>query len=481
MRFIIITEKVRIMKKIHLLVFVFMSTFGFISAQNYQAVFPDRAMFFNYYGIYASVNFDSTSNNNSQLFPFKIVRKIDVNCYSPSEPSLFGKEVLIQGNGYYNFLNYNFDTIKIKTDAVLNENWLFFRDSNYLVTANISNISVENVMGNLDSVKTISIQFADTNGNPINIFQNVITLKISKNYGLFHAIDFALFPYTIDVNPIILIGLSNPNVGFSKFHWFESFNLHSGDELHISESENNSLPPQAFQMEKKMILKYLSRVDHVDSITYTVDREMSYSYNYPYSYTYTHDTIQEVIHRNDIFDQNFPGKPIITNSEVYLYRYNQNMITIPTISSFSYGEPPCYNETIFDGCDIENEYYKGLGGPYYRCSYSFQDANRDLVYYKKDGVSHGNPISLVGIDQYETIKNPFSISPNPAVDQVTITFKNEGSFALEFYDLLGKLVQTETITNSGQVINISSLKSGMYLYRIKDGIKTIQIGKLIRE
>jgi len=458
-----------------------MSIFGFISAQNYQTVFTDRAMFFNYYGMYASVNFDSTSINNTQLFPFKIVRKIDENCYSPFEPSIFGKEVLIQGNGYNNFLNYNFDTIKIKTNALLNESWLFFRDSNYLVTATISNISEENVLGNLDSVKTISIQFADTNGNPINIFQNVITLKISKNYGLFHATDFALFPYSTDVNPIILIGLSNPNLGFSKFLWFESFDFHPDDELHISESENNTMSPQAFQIEKKMILKYLSRVDHVDSIIYTVDREMTYKYNYPYTFTYTHDTIIEVIHRNDIFDQNFPGKPIITNSEVYLFRYNQNMITIPTISSFSYGEPPCYNETIFDGCDIENEYYKGLGGPYYRCSYSFQDANRDLVYYKKDGVSHGTPFNLLGVDNQMEIQQNFILYPNPAIDQVTITFKNEGLFALECYDLLGKLVQTETITNSGQVINISSLNSGMYIYHIKKGNKTIQTGKMIHE
>jgi hypothetical protein len=204
-------------------------------------------------------------------------------------------------------------------------------------------------------------------------------------------------------------------------------------------------------------------------------------YNYPYSFSITHDTIQEVIHRNDIFDHNYPGKPIISDVEIFLYRYNQNMITIPTISSYFYGDSPCYNETIFDGCDIENEYYKGLGGPYYRCSYSFQHADRELVYFKKDGVSHGNPISLVGIDQFETKINPFLISPNPAINQVTITFNQEGTFSLECYDLLGKLIQTETITTSGQVINISSLNSGMYLYRIKDGSQVIQTGKLIRK
>lgn len=469
------------MKKIHLLVFVFMSTFGYISAQNYQTVFPDRTTYFREIFYTESCHFDSISNNQTQLFPFSIVRRVGYNCYSPNEPSKMGRYVIIPGNGFNYFINYQYDTIKIKTDAVLNESWLFFRDSNYLVTATISSITEENVLGNQDSVKTISIQFADTNGIPVNIYQNLITLKISKNYGLFHSIDFALFPYNMNVDPIIITGLSNPNVGFSQFTWFETFDFHPGDELQIIEHDNNSLPPQAYQKEQKMILKYLSRVDHVDSITYIVDREMSNMYNYPYSFSITHDTIQEVIHRNDIFDHNYPGKPIISDVEIFLYRYNQNMITIPTISSYFYGDSPCYNETIFDGCNIENEYYKGLGGPYYSCSYAFQNADRELVYYKKDGVSHGNPISLVGIDQFETKINPFLISPNPAIDQVNITFNQEGIFAFECYDLLGKLVQTETITTSGQAINISSLNSGMYLYRINDGSQVIQTGKLIRK
>ena len=96
-------------------------------------------------------------------------------------------------------------------------------------------------------------------------------------------------------------------------------------------------------------------------------------------------------------------------------------------------------------------------------------------------MSNGTPFNLLGVDNQMEIQQNFILYPNPAIDQVTITFKNEGLFALECYDLLGKLVQKEMITNSGQVINISSLKSGMYLYRIKDGNKTIQTGKLIRE
>ena len=96
-------------------------------------------------------------------------------------------------------------------------------------------------------------------------------------------------------------------------------------------------------------------------------------------------------------------------------------------------------------------------------------------------MTYGTPFNLLGVEDQLDIQQSFTLFPNPADDQLTISYNQEGVYILECYDLSGKLVQSETITNSEQVINISSLNSGMYLYRIKDGNKTIQTGKLIRE
>lgn len=457
-----------------------MSTFGLISAQNYQVVFPDRVIYFNYGSNQESARFDSIFYNPTQLFPFTIVREIDINCYSPIEPSRLGRSVILRDNGFNEFITYSYDTLKIKTDALLNESWIFFRDSMYEVTATVSSISEESLFGVSDSVKNITLQFKDLNGVPVNHFFNTISIKLSKNYGLKQWFDFAVFPNHESTASINLTGLTNPNVGFINFTWFETFDFHAGDELHIY---YRSYDYQT-HIYLKTVMKYLSRIETNDSIEYFVNKEEVYHY-VNHIYRYTHDTIRQVIKRNHDFDNVLPNEPYYISLGFSFIGFSNTIKYIPTTELYSISYyppyPPCFSDAIFDGCFDPLQYYKGLGGPYYNCGYAFQSSERTLVYYKKDGVSNGTPFNLLGVDDQVVIEESFTLFPNPAFDQVTVTFKNEGLFALECYDLLGKLVQKEMITNSGQVINISSLKSGMYLYRIKDGIKTIQTGKLIRE
>jgi hypothetical protein len=466
------------MKKINLLVFVFMSTFGYISAQNYQTVFQDRAIYFNNGSSQESARFDSVYDNPTQLIPFTIVRQIDTDCFSPLEPSRLGRFVILRENGYNDFITYTYDTIKIKTDALLNESWIFFRDSMYEVTASVSSISEESLFGVNDSVKNITLQFKDLNGVPVNHYFNDITIKLSKNYGLKQWFDFALFPNHETSASINLTGLTNPNVGLTNFTWFETFDFQPGDELHIYEEDRN---PDYFYT-RKFVYKYIERNDYNDSIKYYIDRESVIKNHYSNSITYTHDTIKQKISRNDPYDHYLPMEPYLNDYEIWYY-FLDNSVT-KSISDFSHFYPfedSCFFETNPTWGHEFNAYLKGLGGPYYNNSYGVQYSyERSLIYYKKDGISYGTPFNLLGVDNQFEIQQSFTLFPNPAIDQVTISYHQEGIYTLEFVNLLGKLVQTETITNSGQTINISSLNSGMYLYRVKVGKNIIQTGKLIR-
>lgn len=71
--------------------------------------------------------------------------------------------------------------------------------------------------------------------------------------------------------------------------------------------------------------------------------------------------------------------------------------------------------------------------------------------------------------------NDFVIYPNPAQNDVTVTFNNQLSGSkvnVEIYDVLGQRVSNNSFQNSGrfeQRIDISSLKSGIYLVRVGDG------------
>ncbi len=466
------------MKKLHLIFLVIIGCWGSISAQNYQTVFQDRAIYFNNGSSQESARFDSVYLNPTQLFPYTIVRQIDINCFS-LEPSRLGRSVILRENGYNEFITSSYDTLKIKTDALLNESWIFYRDSLYEVTATVSSITEESLFGVPDSVKNITLQFKDLNGNPVNHYFNTITIKLSKNYGLKQWFDFALFPNYETSGSINLTGLTNPNVGFINFTWFETFDFHPGDEFHIYYRLNDFQT----QIYVKTVLKYLSRMVTNDSIEYFVDKEEVYHY-VNNVYRYTHDTIREVIKRNFDFDNILPNEPYYVSLGFSFIAFSNTIKYIPTVPLYGISYyppyPPCYTYAIFDGCFEALQYYKGLGGPYYNCGFHIQSSERTLVYYKKDGISYGTPFNLLGVENQIEIEESFTLFPNPAVDQVTVTCKQEGVYTIEFYDLSAKLVQSETITNTEQVINISSLNTGMYLYRIKDGKKTIQTGKLIR-
>ncbi len=91
--------------------------------------------------------------------------------------------------------------------------------------------------------------------------------------------------------------------------------------------------------------------------------------------------------------------------------------------------------------------------------------------------------SAIGIDELNGKTNALVCYPNPFSNQTTIqlnTSEHITSWILNVYDINGKLVRTETVSNSNQItINRNELGDGMYFYQgvSKSGI--IGSGKLI--
>ena len=64
-----------------------------------------------------------------------------------------------------------------------------------------------------------------------------------------------------------------------------------------------------------------------------------------------------------------------------------------------------------------------------------------------------------------TFSDLISISPNPAVNIVTIDLHvNEGT--IQFFNQVGQMIREEKITNKLTAINLSTLPSGMYIFKI---------------
>jgi len=74
-----------------------------------------------------------------------------------------------------------------------------------------------------------------------------------------------------------------------------------------------------------------------------------------------------------------------------------------------------------------------------------------------------------------------SLSPNPANDHVTITLSNDNNGSVRITDALGKVVMTENIYNGQKHLNISDLKSGVYIVLVESpGVKPLTKKLIVR-
>lgn len=87
-----------------------------------------------------------------------------------------------------------------------------------------------------------------------------------------------------------------------------------------------------------------------------------------------------------------------------------------------------------------------------------------------DNVVFGAELGTNTFDQ-----NAFSMYPNPATDQVTITSKEGGQKNVTIFDVLGNQVMS---TSTQDNINVASLSQGVYLVRITQG-NTTETKKLV--
>ena len=78
-------------------------------------------------------------------------------------------------------------------------------------------------------------------------------------------------------------------------------------------------------------------------------------------------------------------------------------------------------------------------------------------------------------------KNEVKIYPNPAQRSFTITGNFDTPALFELYDITGRKILSQVLTNNDKIVSVSHLSKSIYIYRINTVDGKITRGKLVIE
>lgn len=93
-------------------------------------------------------------------------------------------------------------------------------------------------------------------------------------------------------------------------------------------------------------------------------------------------------------------------------------------------------------------------------------------------------LRLIGNNENDNTNatNNFSIYPNPTKEQFSLTHNydiTQGNITLTVYDIMGRIMLTETVISKKQTINTSSLKAGVYLINLMQNNHILTTNKIV--
>lgn len=142
------------------------------------------------------------------------------------------------------------------------------------------------------------------------------------------------------------------------------------------------------------------------------------------------------------------------------YEITQNGVTAPAVY-------PYFQDANTIGQDIPS-------GPVNITGFNFSTSKIGNVYPECGFRYYIVPRSMndftTGINNYVT-ENDITIAPNPAVDNVNVTVKNENFQVSHLYvvDMAGRVVNAQNVQDNNITLDVNALSSGMYFLRLTDG------------
>lgn len=471
------------------------------ASQNYQNICSPGITFFkspdNYLKAFRLDSVYNVNPNDSVYLSYRAIRDTGYNyCRDTTNGSILGLKTYCSNTGFYYFFNRYQDSIKLNTNAGLNQSWKFMQlTSNSWLYATVTQVMLDSVLGNLDSIKDISFQAKNNVGQNISHIMNGRNIHLSKNYGLSQMYDVYWFPD--DTTEYYLCGKTSLSLGINNISWQDVYNFDIGDEFHYSGSIHYYPGPAYtdYSRIKKILDKQV--FTNPDSIAYQeeyCEHRITYTQYGPIIQN-TNDTIAEGFGLSAnpqlirLPDEFVPANDL----GIYANEYSRTLLspwntTTQVINEGDYYYQSCFGPPWEWGSSIT--YSVGLGvTSWWSWGTQWDTDNESLVYYKKGSIVWGTQVAtdcntLVPMDTKPQKKAiTIEIIPNPVRTsaEVHIFGMNEDSgMMFSIFDGLGRQVLDIPVTNKDFNLDCSGFHPGLFFYRLTNQSgKSFSIGKVI--
>jgi hypothetical protein len=415
-----------------------------------------------------------TGNDTTFVMNRKVVN-VSSSTLHGNLPQLLQRRVIHLNNGDWN-LSDTANWLLRPGDPLLSS-WIF--DANQNITASITRVYWGQVLGQNDSIKTISLSNGDS-------------ILVSKHYGI---ISFP--PFLSGTSAYHLAGF-NQSAADSIPGFFEVFTFQPGDILEYTSYNNN----YNFNSSPSTPI-YGSFRDSVISIQYTSSQVMINLYQWShvtyFNHSFSADHVTRIISRSNYSFLDYQANNSFVTAPSYFYYYTPILMEFTNDSAFNcktknyfdytlYGDnydPLSYSNLIPPGVhDPDYTFGEGVGlirlharswDPLLHYGHTYDST---LVGLKRNNVVYG---ALHDVSFFEEEGHPTAspgIYPNPATEFVYVNAEVPGTDArVQFYDVTGRLILEEQFITSIR-LKMSDYSNGVYIIRVTQGT-TINEYKLV--